>query len=428
MLKVNRLAARNLIIASAVFIWTGCIKVPPGVSNPPSRARQNEAAIVFTNNAGYHVYNGGFSSAIAAHPANPDLFYLMTDRGPNVDGYGGKVFPVPDFNPQIGLFKLKGDKLEKFNVIHFKAPDGQFITGRPNPEGIGGTGEIPYTVSGNLLPLDPNGLDPEGLVALKDGSFWVSDEYGPHLAHFNASGKQVERISPFNNGTGNRTIPKVFTNRRANRGMEGLTITPDGQWLVGMMQSPLDNPRTPAIRTSKTLRILFFNIKTGATKQYLYQTEHNGNLVSEIAAAGNSSFYILERDGEFPTPAFKAFKKVFKINITGATDVTDPADAPLGRLYNGRTIEQLSDNLVSADIVPVSKILTLDILTAFPDYPHDKAEGISLVGNFLAISNDDDFGIIDNGAGDYMPKYLPFFPENVIDKGAVYFINLSTIN
>lgn len=264
---------------------------------------------------------------------------------------------------------------------------------------------------------------------MKDGSFWISDEYGTHLVHFNASGIQVERISPFNNGTGGRTIPSVFAKRRANRGMEGLTITPDGQWLVGMMQSPLDNPLTSSIRTSRTLRMLFFNLKTGATKQYLYQTEQGGNLVSEIAAINNDAFYILERDGEFPRPVFHAFKKVFKININGATDVSDPGDASTGRLYNGRTIEQLLDNLSSAGIVPVNKALTLDILAAFPNYPHDKTEGITLIENTLAISNDDDFSIVDNGAGDYISKYLPFFsPQQVIDKGTVYFIKLSTIN
>ena len=35
-----------------------------------------------------------------------------------------------------------------------------------------------------MLPKDPNGYDSEGLVALKDGTFWVSDEYGPFITHF----------------------------------------------------------------------------------------------------------------------------------------------------------------------------------------------------------------------------------------------------
>ena len=59
---------------------------------------------------------------------------------------------------------------------------------------MGGTGEIPYDGAGNPivvdssrtydattnpLKLDNYGLDSEGLVALKEGTFWVSDGYGP---------------------------------------------------------------------------------------------------------------------------------------------------------------------------------------------------------------------------------------------------------
>lgn len=40
-----------------------------------------------------------------------------------------------------------------------------------------------------VLETDRYGLDSEGLVALKDGTFWVSDEYGPHIIHFDTTGK-----------------------------------------------------------------------------------------------------------------------------------------------------------------------------------------------------------------------------------------------
>ena len=31
---------------------------------------------------------------------------------------------------------------------------------------------------------------------MKDGSFWVSDEYGPYIIHFDSTGKMIEKISP----------------------------------------------------------------------------------------------------------------------------------------------------------------------------------------------------------------------------------------
>lgn len=154
MMKLNRLPVWSFLFASAIITLTSCKKDVP-YFNPPDLATQQNPKIIFTNNAGYHVFNGGYGSAIAAYPRNghSNLVYLMTDRGPNVDGFGGKVFPVPDFNPQIGLFKLEGDRLEKIRVVHLKAPNGQLITGLPNPQNLGGTGEIAYTVNGAVLPL-----------------------------------------------------------------------------------------------------------------------------------------------------------------------------------------------------------------------------------------------------------------------------------
>jgi hypothetical protein len=68
------------------------------------------------------------------------------------------------------------------------------------------------------LAKDPDGYDPEGLVAMPDGSFWVSDEYGPFITHFTAQGKELARLSPFK--TGPEALPAELKNRVPNRGME----------------------------------------------------------------------------------------------------------------------------------------------------------------------------------------------------------------
>ncbi|MEJ7739377.1 MAG: esterase-like activity of phytase family protein [Chitinophagaceae bacterium] len=414
-------------------------KDSPASGKLPVSAGQQNTSVIFTNNLGTAVFNGGYGSAMAVISAsgykNNRLFYFMTDRGPNVDAFGGKLFPVPNFNPQIGVFELKGDSLHKLTTIHFKDQLGNLISGRPNPAGQGSTGEIPYDALGNILPLDPSGLDPEGLAITSDGSFWVSDEYGPHLVHFTADGRSIERINPFGSGVGGRRIPKVFSTRRANRGMEGLTITPDQQWLVGMMQSPLENPSTPLslrnqIRTSGVLRILFFNINSGATKQFIYKTERVNNLVSEIASISNTEFLVLERDGEFPLMgnALSSFKRVFRININGASNISDPADSDGGLVINNKTLEHaaVTNEPGFAALIPVNKSLAVDLIAAFPDYPHDKPEGIALIGkDMLAICNDDDFGIVDNLSGDFMSKLLPFYnPAKVIDHGVTYFVKI----
>jgi hypothetical protein len=449
---MKRIITASLFITLTQLVFVSCKKTitnenteeitksaHPGFGNDnlPLIATQRTPETLFTNAGGYHVYNGGYGSAIATVPrSNNHLFYYLTDRGPNVAGFGGLYFIVPDFNPQIGEFRLEGDSLRKIGVIHLKDPTGKLISGLPNPVNQNPTGEVAYDANGNKLDYDPYGLDTEGLAAMNDGSFWISDEYGPHITHFDASGVQLERISPFNNGSNNREIPKVFIRRRANRGMEGLAATPDGKWLLGAMQSPLDNPASPSAtrnkaRDSRVNRLLLFNIETGATKQYIYRTEVAGNYVSEILALSNTEFLVLERDSNAPLAGnpSSAFKRVYRINISGASDVSDPTNSATGILVNSKTLEVAGfDNEPGFNsLTPVSKSLAVDIIAAFPNYPHDKTEGIALIGNdVLAISNDDDFGVADDGAGGFIPKYLPFFnPGHVIDHGVTYFIKLS---
>jgi len=397
----------------------------------PDMAEAVDPAILFTTPAGVKVYNGGFGSAVAADPNEPDVFYMLTDRGSNVAGQAANsiIIGKPDFDPQIGKFRLKDGKLILEQTIELKNAAGAKLNGLPNPQGMGASGETAYDLNGQVIAPSADGIDSEGLVRAADGTFWISDEYGPHIAHFDASGKTIERINPFGTGTGGRKIPAVFANRRANRGMEGLAITPDGKTLVGMMQSPMYNPTKAAVANSVVLRILTFDIATGATKQYAYLMENTSLTgVSDIVAVNGTTFLTIERDGLFggdPTnPA--AFKKVFKIDLSNATDISDAANGATGKLYNGKTVEELNNQagLAAAGITAVSKTQVLDLLKDLPSiYPHDKAEGLALLpGNILVISNDDDFGVVDNGASGFAQKILPLTKS--VDRNRLYFVKI----
>jgi hypothetical protein len=314
-------------------------------------------------------------------------------------------------------------------TIELKNAAGDKLNGLPNPAGMGASGETAYDLSGKVIAPSADGIDSEGLVRAADGSFWISDEYGPHIAHFDANGRTLERINPFGTGTGGRKIPAVFANRRANRGMEGLAITPDGKTLVGMMQSPMYNPSKAAVAGSVVLRILTFDIATGATKQYAYLMDNTTLTgVSDIVAVNSTTFLTIERDGLFGGDATSpaAFKKVFKIDLSTATDISDAANGVTGKLYSGKTVEELNNaaGLQAAGITPVSKTLVLDLLKDLPSvYPHDKAEGLALLpGNILVISNDDDFGVVDNGNSGFAVKTLPLTKS--VDRNRLYFVKL----
>jgi hypothetical protein len=372
---------------------------------------------------------GGYGSALVVDPSDKSVFWIMTDRGPNTTTSVANrlLFPLPNFTPVIAKFRLQGDSLRRFATIELKNAAGVNLSGRPNPAGVGATGESGIDPSGAAITPDPDGIDSEGLALAADGTFWVSDEYGPHLIHFDATGRTIERINPFGSGTGGRRLPAVLALRRPNRGMEGLAITPDGKTLVGAMQSPLDNPTAAIGRASSAHRIVTFDIATGATKQFVYEVQTVGNLVCEIQALTNTTFLIIERDGLFAggSPA-AAIKSVYKIDISGATDVSDAANPAGGKLFGGRVLEALSPSeRTAAGIVPVSKSLAYDLFQVPGGYPHDKLEGITLIGgDLLVASNDDDFGVVDGGASNFIAKILPATQRT--DRLTLYFVKLPT--
>lgn len=389
-------------IVTALIICSVCLSV--NAKENKSAVSEKGAKIPFSNlkttDDGIEVRKGGFGSDACAYPGDNSKFYLITDRGPNIDYIGsngkGKLFPVPEFNPEIGLFQIQKDgSVKLLKTIGLKSPDGKKITGLPNPQGKGATGEIAYDLNDNLLGLDEYGLDSEGLVAMKDGSFWISDEYGPHIVHFSAKGKELERISPYGMTTNGRKIPAVLENRRANRGMEGLAKTPDEKYLVGIMQSTLYNPSKKEIVNNRLIRIVKFELATGKTWQYLYQQNKETDSCCGITALSNDEFIVIERDGKFAGEE-EAHKYLFKINLKDATDVNGDMTAKNGMLIDRKTLEQCTQaEVLDAGITFVKKELITDLVTEI-GYGHDKLEGLWLLDdNTICVANDNDFALIE---------------------------------
>jgi len=255
----------------------------------------------------------GYGSSFVSVPATSDEYYGLTDRGPNVDGLTetSKVFPIPAFTPSIRRFKLVGyEAVPQGGAITLKAPDGTPYTGRFNTANPGL--DQGFDINGVLLPTDVNGFDSEGFVALADGTFWVSDEYGPFITQSDATGVDLQRVSPVNG-----TLPVELARRRSNRGMEGLTITPDGTMLVGVMQSGLEQPDNleqpgdiPVDPTKVApVRIVTYTLATGVVREYLYMLENpntnNKVVTSEITALTNTTFLVDERRQRIPAVGFQ---------------------------------------------------------------------------------------------------------------------------
>jgi hypothetical protein len=376
------------------------------------------------NGTATEISGEGFGSSLAPVPGRPGYFYGLTDRGPNADAPdGNKSEMVLNFTPEIGEFRLVGGKAELLKTVTLKGPKslgGVKYSGRPPHDTAEVIDDVAATnatlENGKVTPQpvakDPYGYDSEGLVALPDATFWVSDEYGPYITHFDANGFELGRLTPYKNSPDNQFhkiigyLPAELADRLTNKGMEGLTITPDGRTLVGAMQSALQMPDLGSTKASKVAvtRIITVDLRTFKTKQYLYLLDDpatTGDANSEITALSNTTFLVDERDGNFEP---NAHKTLYEVSIKGATDVS-------GRTIGGKTPEAFVGTdgtsaalaaLTQAGVHVAEKQPYLQVGTLVSQldpsgklFGHDKVEGVATTdgGKTLYLSNDDDFGI-----------------------------------
>jgi hypothetical protein len=355
-----------------------------------------------------HNRAGGWGSAIAYTGAG-DRYIVTPDRGP-ADGATSYI-----------------DRFYELDVRVTQGAGGAWSV-TPNLVGtqLMRSGGDFFTGSSAAIA---NGLrfDPEGVAVSGSGrTIFVSDEYGPFIYEFDrATGQRVRTIelpAKFKIANPSPTAATELTGntsgRQANRGMEGLTISPDGTKLYGIMQSPLiqDGALSGTTRVGQNNRLVEIDLATGKTREFVYQMEipagsTTTNLgVSEILAINDHQFLVLERDGrgfgrENPNTTANPrscttagagcndarFKRVYQIDLAGATDVSNIASLPTLGLPGG--------------VTAVSKSLFFDVLAKtglnafqFPEKLEGLAWGPSLPdGRLLLLLT------VDNDFADFVP-------------------------
>ena len=309
---------------------------------------------------------GGIGSGLAY--AGNNTFLALPDRGPNATTWNSGVDDTTSYisrfhtismnlvaTPGSTAFTLT-PTLSQTTLLH--SPTA-LNYGAAVPS-INSTGQYYFSgrsdnfAAGKSTNPDNGRLDPEGIRVSNDGSkVYISDEYGPYVYEFDrASGERTKTFTlpdsfAINSlaSTGASEISSNTSGRVANKGMEGLAITPDGKTLVGFEQSPLIQDGGDGGRMN---RIVTIDIDSGTTHQYAYDnylTDKNKTYnSSELLAINNHEFLVLERDGKGLGDGSNAsVKRMYKIDINGATDISN--------------IEGQADLLANA----VSKSLFLDI-------------------------------------------------------------------
>ena len=302
---------------------------------------------------------GGFGSALA-YTGFDGVFMGVPDRGP----FDGRT-DVP-YRDRVHYLHLALDTAAAFPNIRTTLLDTVFLRATGDTDLVGSSADV------------ENRFDPEGAAVSRSGSVFISDEYGPAILEFNLQGHLLRRIAlpekflianpsgdVDDDGNSLELYPANNTSgRQANRGMEGLAISPDGRYLFGLMQNALIqdnglNASEPPGRRGFASRLLRVDLHTGATAEYVYLVDaiNQGRGVNDILAINDHEFLVVERDNRslVPTPPNAAqtpnFKKIYKIDLTGASDVSAVASLP-----------ETGAGLAALNIVPVTKSVFIDLL------------------------------------------------------------------
>ncbi len=376
---------------------------------------------------------GGFGSDLF-YDYRQNVYYALADRGP-----GGGVIPyqtrVQQFSLNIDPATGKINDYKLLKTIPFTIPAGATLNGTTYTAPTPFNGLNPKLLNGDGSKLGLS-QDPEGFVVGANGNFFISDEYGPSVYEFTPTGSFVRAFTqPDNVIPKNGTTPNfgadgstVTTGRQDNRGYEGLAISPDGTKLFAMLQDPLQNEGSPDGRRSPYIRIVRFDVATGKSDaQYLYQLENLTDInnripgtaddfgatsqgrnigISSLTAINNQEFLVIERDnrgvgvGDATGTAPIGSKRVYKINLTGATDVSN--------------INLTGTNTLPTGVTPVSKSFYLDIASAIQNAGQkvpEKFEGLTIGprlsdGTFsLVLATDNDFSVTQDGSNTQFDVY-----------------------
>jgi hypothetical protein len=297
---------------------------------------------------------GGIGSGLTY--AGGSTFLAVPDRGPNATPYNSAVDDTTSYISRFQTLNMtltatpgstlpftltpvltKTTLLSSSTALNYGSGTGLGTKFDGSPLGSGApannnatkfyfTGRSDNFGSGDSGNAANARFDPESIRIAKDGkSVFISDEYGPYVRQFDRSTGQVIKTFtlPSNLNVSNLSpngateISGNTIGRVANKGMEGLALTPDGKTLVGIMQAPLEQD------VKKLVRIVTIDIATGATHEYAYKLT-TGSGVSDIVAINDHQFLVDERDGAGLGDGSTAVtKQLFRIDLAGAVDITN---------------------------------------------------------------------------------------------------------
>ena len=193
-------------------------------------------------------------------------------------------------------------------------------------------------------------FDPESFVRAGDGTFWVSEEFGPFLLHVAADGRLLEPPFAFPGVKSPQNPSLAISDRHhaerpnlaASRGPEGLAISPDGSRLYALLEGAVSGD------DSADLRIYVYDLakrafSPGVLRVRLEMPSQKVDLaalvdatgarvypdasapaagpvsIGELKAVNDRQLLMIERDNHGDDVVAPRFKKLFLLDLPPAT-------------------------------------------------------------------------------------------------------------
>jgi len=207
-------------------------------------------------------------------------------------------------------------------------------------------------------------LDAEGLI-LRNGQFWISDEYTSNIYAFDGDGKmknflrtpaalvpQRHGIDSFNSGSPPaydpyRTLSPVQPDvgRVNNQGLEGLTVSPDERYIYAMLQSATVQDNGVSSTTRRNTRLFVFRkwmqgwlLKAEYIVQLPVLPDGQVATQSELLYVSPTQFLVLVGDanaGRGRSSSESLYRSIDIIDISTATNILRArANEPGGKIVN----------------------------------------------------------------------------------------------
>ena len=153
-------------------------------------------------------------------------------------------------------------------------------------------GKVPFPLTRPDRVLTGADFDVESITRVPDGSYWLGDEFGPYLLHFDRAGRLLAPPVP---------LPGVFApenpagtpNIGSSKGFEGMAQSPDGKLLYPLLEG------TVAGDQPGTLRVDEFDIaKNSYTgRRWMYKLDSPNLAIGDMITVDRNRFLVIERDG-----------------------------------------------------------------------------------------------------------------------------------